>query len=121
MLANDTDCVNNIEELHFDMVTIAPTDAEHVAKFANVRSIGFYDSRGADYVLKHSRSLPIEEMHFEMARLSEETLRSLKNFSSLKEVRFEHVLYPNEIKILKSLPPQITVHITFPSEDEPSY
>ncbi len=118
LLAEDRDCLNNIEELHFDMVTITPVDAEYVAKFTNVRSLGFYDSHGADHVLKHSHSLPIEEMYFEMTRLSEESLKSLKDFTRLKEVRFEHVMYPNEVKILKSLPLQITVRIPFPSEDE---
>lgn len=119
MLANDADCVANLEYLHFAMVDIKPEDAKHVARLTNVKKIGFYDTRGADSVLKHARDLPIESLFFEIARLSGDSLRSLSDFPKLTKVHFEHVMYPDEIAILKTLRSDIAVEVPYPSENEP--
>ncbi len=60
-------------------------------------------------------------MGFEMARLSNDSLRKLADFPDLTDVHFEHVMYPNEIAILETLPPRITVRIPYPAENEPGF
>ena len=52
MLANDTDCVNNLEYLEFFMVYISPEDAKHVAQLVNVKKMTFYCTGGADDIFK---------------------------------------------------------------------
>ncbi len=120
MLANDPDCVANLEELFFDMVEITPNDATYVSRLTNVKSIEFYDTRGMDYVLQHSRDLPIETFYFYTATLSDATLRSLSEFPKLKKVQFEREMHPDEIAILKTLPSHIVVEIPYPAKDEPA-
>ena len=52
------------------MVNIDPEDAENVACLTNVKDIGFYDTSGADIVLKHASGLPIESLFFEVSHVS---------------------------------------------------
>ena len=120
MLAGDEDCVANLEHLHFSMVDIKPEDAIHVAHLTNVKDMGFYDTRGADFVLKHARALPIKSMFFEMARLSADSLRSLSGFPNLTKVHFEQGMDPDEFAILKTLRSDIVVETPYPFENEPS-
>ncbi|MEQ8209685.1 MAG: hypothetical protein RH917_07615 [Lacipirellulaceae bacterium] len=119
MLAEDSDCASNILEVHFDMVEITSDSSEAISSFENLKILGFYDCRGADYIMANARDLPIESLYFRMARLSEESLRSLSEFPNLKSVRFEHVMKPHEIAIAQSLRPGIEVEIPWPAEDEP--
>lgn len=121
MLASDADCVTNLKELDFSMTEITADDARHVSKMRNVQTLFFYDMRGADLVLEHSRDLPIKKMGFEMARLSKDSLRALSGFPDLTNVHFEHVMFPNEITILKELPSRINVNIPYPAENEPGF
>lgn len=97
-LATDDECVRNVAELHFGMVDIPPEAAVHVALFANVKSIGFYSTQGADLVLSHARHLPIETLHFEVTHVSDESLRNLSEFAHLKEIYFS-----NELKSLDEI------------------
>lgn len=60
MFANDLDCVQNITELHFSMVTIEPTDVPSIEQLVNVRHLMFYDTHGNDAVLDAAKTLPIE-------------------------------------------------------------
>lgn len=121
MLATDNDCVKNLNELQFDMVEIMPEHAVHVSRLTNVRYIGFYDTRGADYVLEHSRDLPIEKLFFHQAQVSHDSLHSLANFPHLEAIYFHQVLHAEEIAILESLPSRITVGMGYPPEDESSH
>jgi hypothetical protein len=120
MLADDPACVANLAEMTFSMVNITAEDAEQVSRLINVRSMVFYDTRGADYVLEHARHLPIERLFFEKARLSSDALSRLSQFRRLKTVHFEYDVYPDEIAILQSLPPDITVETPHRSEVRPS-
>lgn len=119
MLADDTDCVANLRELDFSMTKVTAEDASHVSRMSNLELLYFYDTHGADFVLESARELPIKKMGFEMARLSKDSLRSLSDFQELTEIHFEHVMFPNEIEILTSLPARTKVQIPYPSEDEP--
>jgi hypothetical protein len=121
MLASDADCVANLNELSFSMTEITGEDAQFVSRLSNVQTLFFYDTRGADLVLENARDLPISKMGFEMARLSKTSLRTLSDFPDLMEVHFEHVMFPNEIAILETLPPRITVRIPYPAEKEPGF
>ncbi|XZE36360.1 hypothetical protein SH501x_001926 [Pirellulaceae bacterium SH501] len=121
MLASDADCVANLNELDFAMTEIMDEDAKFVSQLSNVRTLFFYDTRGADLVLENARDLPIVKMGFEMARLRKESLRSLSDFPKLKELHFEHVMFPNEIAILETLPPRITVRVPYLAENEPGF
>ncbi|WP_442510993.1 hypothetical protein SH528x_002645 [Novipirellula sp. SH528] len=121
MLANDADCVSNLSELNFSMTEITAADARHVSKFTNLKSLYCYDTRGADYIVENARLLPIERLGFEMAQLSTESLRMLSEFPNLTQVHFEQVMLPNEIAILDTLPPRITVRTPFPAENEPEF
>lgn len=121
MLARDADCVANLKELDFSMTEVALDDARYVAQLKNVETLFFYDTHGADLVLDNARDLPITKMGFEMARLSKDSLRKLSDFPDLTDVHFEHVMYPNEIAILETLPPRITVRIPYPAENEPGF
>ena len=121
MLANDAACVSNLNELDFDMTAITHEDARYVSRLRNVRTLYFYDTRGADLVLENARDLPIVKMGFEMARLNQDSLRSLSDFPILTEVHFEHVMFPNEIAVLEGLPPRITVRIPHPAKNEPGF
>jgi hypothetical protein len=121
MLADDAECVANLEELCFSMTKITPEESRYVSKLANVTSLFFYDTEGADFVLENARSLPIKNMGFEMARLSNDSLLALSDFPALSNVRFEHVMYADEIALLKTLPARITVHIPYPAENEPGF
>jgi hypothetical protein len=120
MLADDPACVANLAEMTFSMVNITAGDAAQVSRLINVRSMVFYDTRGADYVLEHARGLPIERLFFEKARLSSDSLRSLSQFPRLKTVHFEYDVHPDEIAILRSLPPRITVETPHRFEVGPS-
>lgn len=117
MLANDVDCVANLEIINFSN-EITPEDAEHVARLINVKQLSFYDARGADYVLEHAHNLPIEELFFEVSGVSDESLRSLLDFPKLKKVQFEQMMSPDEIAILKQLRPEIEVEYPHPSESD---
>ena len=119
MLADDADCVANLRELDFSMTKITAEDASHVSRMSNLELLNFYDTHGADFVLENARELPIKKMGFEMARLSKDSLRSLSDFNELTEVHFEHVMFPDEIEILKALPTRTKVQIPHPSENEP--
>jgi hypothetical protein len=119
MLANDPECVANLESLYFSCVTIAPEDAKHVARLTNVKDIGFYDTSGADVILDHAGGLPIESLFFECSPVSHDSLRALSEFSKLQKVHFEQGMSPDEIAILKELRPEIVVEIPYPSESEP--
>lgn len=119
MLAHDADCIANLKELNFSMTEITPEDARLVSQLTNVQTLSFYDTQGADLVLENARDLPITKMRFEMDRLSKNSLRRLSEFPGLTDVHFEHVMFPNEIAILETLPPRITVHVPYPAEDEP--
>lgn len=121
MLANDADCVANLNELNFSMTAITNEDAQFVSRLSNVQTLYFYDTRGADLVLENARDLPISKMGFEMARLTKDSLRTLSDFPELTDVHFEHVMYPDEIAILKTLPSRIKVHIPYPAENEPGF
>lgn len=113
MLAKSPECVANVRSLSFSMVTIDPDDAENVASLTNVTDIGFYDTSGADVVLNHASSLPIESLFFEVSRVSHDSLRALSEFPKLKKVHFEQVMDPDEIAILKALPSGIAVEIPY--------
>jgi predicted ATP-grasp superfamily ATP-dependent carboligase len=121
MLASDAECITNLRELDFSMAEITADDAQHVSKLAKVESLFFYDTRGADFVLENARDLPIKRMGFDMARLSPDSLRALSGFPDLTDVHFEHVMFPNEIAILKELPSRIKVSIPHPAENEPGF
>lgn len=119
MLANDADCVTNLNGLSFSMTQITVEDARFVSQLSNVQTLSFYDTRGADLVLENARNLPIAQMGFDMSRLSKDSLRTLSEFPNLSKARFGYVMYPSEIAILETLPPRITVHIPYPAENEP--
>jgi len=119
MLANDPECVAKVQSLYFSMVNVDPEDAKNVARLTNVQDIGFYDTSGADVVLKHARGLPISSLFFEGSHLSHDSLRALSEFPKLKKVHFEHVMPLDEVAILKALPSRIFVEIPYPSESEP--
>jgi len=119
MLAADSDCVANLVDVTFAMVNIEPADAKHISRLSNVQSIGFYDTRGAEHVLEHARDLPIQKLFFECAIVPGDCVRGLSEFPGLKQVRFEQVMDPDEIAILRTLPPTISVQIPDPSEDGP--
>ena len=121
MLAHDADCIANLKELNFSMTEITADDARFVSQLMNVQTLFFYDTHGADLVLENARDLPITKMGFEMDRLSKDSLRGLSDFPGLTDVHFEHVMFPNEIAILETLPPRITVHVPYPAEDEPGF
>lgn len=121
MLARDADCIANLNELNFSMTQVTRDDAKFVSQFKNVQTLSFYDTHSAELILEHARDLPITEMRFEMARLSKDALRSLTDFPHLTKVRFGHVMYPNEIAVIKSLPERIAVHIPYPAENEPGF
>jgi hypothetical protein len=120
-LARDADCVANLTELSFSMTEITADDAAFIAQLKNVHSLYFYDTHGAERVLENSRDLPIKKLGFEMDRLSKDSLRKLPEFPELREVYFEHVMYPNEIAILETYPPRINVRIPYPAENEPGF
>lgn len=120
MLANDHDCVDHVESLHFDMVEITPHDAKNVSKLKNLKFVSFYDSRGAEFVLSNSHDLPIETFFFHQAELSHDALRSLADFPELNAVWFHQVMDSDKKKLLKSLPSQITVGMGYPPEDQTS-
>ena len=109
MLAEDNDCIKNLKELCFAMVEITPEHAAHVARLVNVRSIHFYDTRGADFVLEYSRNLPIEELSFDSTPLSHDFLRILTELPCLKKLYFGYELGPHELVILQALPPGVAV------------
>ena len=109
MLAEDNDCVKNLKELCFAMVEITPEHAAHVSRLANLRSIHFYDTRGADYVLAHSRNLPIEELSFDSTPVSHDSLRIVTELPCLKKLYFGYELGPDELVILQALPPGVAV------------
>ena len=119
MLANDAECVKNLTEVVFFMADLTPEYAEHIARLTNVRSIGFYDTDGADYILQHAGELPIEELSFETTPLSDDSLRNLSKFSKLREVHFEQVLDRDAIAILETLRPEVAVRIPYPEDKEP--
>ncbi|QEG40163.1 hypothetical protein [Roseimaritima ulvae] len=121
MLAHDADCVANLKELSFSMTEIAPDNARFVSQLKNVQSLYFYDTHGADIVLEHARDLPITKLGFEMDRLSKDSLSKLAEFPDLTDVHFEHVMFPNEVAILESLPERISVHIPHPAANEPGF
>lgn len=119
MLAKDPECVANVRSLYFSMVNIAPEDAENVASLTNVKDIGFYDTSGADIVLKHARDLPIESLFIEGSHVSHDSLRALSEFPMLKKVHFDQVMDPDEIAILKALPSGISVEVPYQLVNEP--
>lgn len=119
MLAQDPECVANVRSLYFSMVNIDSTVAQNVASLTNVEDIGFYDTSGADIVLRHARRLPIESLFFEVSHVSHDSLRALSEFPKLKKVHFEQVMAPDEIAILKALPSGIVVEVPYLSENEP--
>ena len=119
MLASDADCVANLKALYFSMSEIADGDARFVSQLSNVQTLSFYDCQGADLILKNARELPITRMGFKMSRLPKDSLRTLSEFPELSKVHFGHVMFPNEIAILESLPPRIVVDIPYPAENEP--
>lgn len=121
MLARDADCVANLKELNFSMTAITQENARFVSQLKNVQTLYFYDTVGADLVLEHARDLPITRMGFEMDRLSKDSLRELADFPDLTYLHFEHVMFPNEIAILETLPPRIEVHVPYPAENEPGF
>ena len=116
LLANDPECVKNLTELVFFAADVPAEDARHVARLTNVRSIGFYDTDGADYVLQHARGLPVEELGFETTRISDDSLRNLSEFTRLKRVHFEQVMDRDAIAILDTLPPEVAVRIPYPED-----
>lgn len=119
MLANDADCVANLNALSFSMMQMTDEDARFVSQLSNVETLSFYDTRGADLVLENARNLPIMQMGFDMSRLPKDSLRTLSESPDLSTLHFGHVMYPSEIAILKTLQPRITVHIPYPAEKEP--
>ena len=120
MLANDSECVQNITELYFSMVTIAPNDTPPIEQLVNVRHLAFYDTHGTDEVLESAKKLPIESLAFVMARPTEASLRGLADFPSLRKIHFGHILYPREIAILESLDPAIELDAKHRAEVDPS-
>jgi len=118
MFAGDEECVSRIDALLFDMVTVTPELAAHVAQLKNVQRLSFYDTRGAEHVLANARNLPIRSIFFHQAGVPRDSLRSLADFPSLKAVYFQQVLHPDEIEILNSLPSTITVVEGFPPSKE---
>lgn len=111
MLAEDNDCIRNLKELHFAMVEITPENATHISRLTSLRSIAFYDTRGADYVLEHSRDLPLEELSFDKTPVSHDSLRIVTKLPCLTKLRFGHALGPDTSTILKALPPGTAVEI----------
>ncbi len=109
MLAEDNDCIRNLKELHFAMVEITPENAAHISRLTNLRSISFYDTRGADHVLEHSRDLRIEELSFDSSPVSQDSLRIVTELPCLKKLHFGHALGPDALTILKALPPGTAV------------
>ncbi len=103
------------------MTNVTRDDARFVSQLKNVQTLSFYDTRGAELILEHSRDLPITEMRFEMAGLSKESLRSLSNFHQLTKVRLVRVMHPDEIAIIDAFPQRIAVHIPYPAENEPRF
>ena len=96
MLANDADCVANLEELYFTTGEIDSESAKHIARLANVKQIDVYEAGGVDFIVENARNLPIESMCFESVRLSKESLRSLSDFPKLREVYLTQGLGPEK-------------------------
>lgn len=103
------------------MVEILPNDTVAIERFANVRHLLFYDTRGTDAVLESAKKLPIESIAFDMARPSEASLKGLAEFSRLKKVHFGHIVYPREVAILEALNPRIELHAIHRSETDPPH
>ena len=114
MLADDRDCIDNLHSLWFAMVEITPEDASYVSRLVNLRSISFYETRGADFVLTQSRHLQLEELSFVKTALSQDSLRILTELSCLKRVLLGYELEPDELAILRALPPGVTLEIGDP-------
>ncbi|MEM6328904.1 MAG: hypothetical protein AAF790_01515 [Planctomycetota bacterium] len=115
LLAGDADCIANLKYLHFQMVGVAPEQAELVSRFSNLKEIHFYDTNGADLVLRSAHGLPVESLSFMSTYLPVGALQGLPNFANLKTVRFETAVRPEQLEVLESLPDRITVEIPYPA------
>ena len=108
MLAEDADCRSIVSRLDFFSMTIDPSDAVFVGELSNVTSMSFYCTSGTMELLI-AEKLPITELYFEMADLSDESFMILKRFPQLKQVRIEHVVKEWWIESLRSELPNVNV------------
>ena len=121
MLADDTMCVNHLNELSVAMTDIPADDAVSIVKFVNLESLSCYDVRGVDSLVEHAAELSIKTMSFQATRLSKESLKRLANFPALKKVHFGYVIFPNEMAVLAELPKHIVVEAPYLAENEPGF
>ncbi|WP_145280340.1 hypothetical protein [Pirellulimonas nuda] len=119
MLANDPDCRRRVTNVDFFMSDIDPADAPSVSKLKNVTSMTFYCTNGTKELLLAARSLPIDDLQFEMPDLLPEDFLILKEFPQLKKVRIEHMMEDEWIARLESELPNVVVEAPYPRSKEP--
>lgn len=107
MLAQDADCRSIVKRLDFFSMTIDPSDAVFVSELSNVTSMTFYCTRGTKELFIAAEKLPIAELYFEMADLSDDSFLILKRFPKLKQVRIEHIVKDAWIDSLRSEMPNV--------------
>lgn len=109
MLANDADCVHNLDDLFFSGLDISSSDAAHISRLKNLRSIGFYDCAGTNAVIAQCAQLQIQSLFFELADVSPSSIALLAKFPALTNIQFEQNLSDETIRAILALPPSISV------------
>ncbi|QDU86796.1 hypothetical protein Pla175_01480 [Pirellulimonas nuda] len=79
----------------------------------------FYCTNGTKELLLAARSLPIDDLQFEMPDLLPEDFLILKEFPQLKKVRIEHMMEDEWIARLESELPNVVVEAPYPRSKEP--
>lgn len=118
MLASDPDCRQIVKRLEFTSTDIDATDSQAISELTNVSSMMFYCTRGTKDLLLAARTLPIDYIYFEMPDLRSEEYLILKEFPSLKHVRFEHVMDDEWIKRLESELTGVAIDAPFPQSKQ---
>jgi hypothetical protein len=119
MLARDPQCVANVTSVIFVMADLNDARFGRLKDLRNVTEVGFYECENVDNVLSVASEMgTVEELYFEVTRLSDESIQTLTKFPKLKKVRFEQVVADDTIDDLNKLLPNVDIETPYPASGE---
>jgi hypothetical protein len=119
MLADDPQCIANVTSVVFVMADLSDAKFYRLKELRNVEEIGFYDCRNADNVLSVAKEMDsVQELFFEVTKISEQSIQSLAGFPNLKKVHFEQIVPDETIAKLNTLLPNANVETPYPASKE---
>ncbi len=113
-LAADPKCAATLTEITFSSVTLDASDQDALKRLRNVTAVGFYCCKNVDSLVPTLCELPIGFLSFELVDISPESLITMRDVMSIREIAFEQNLSESQVNALRSFPASIKITTSFP-------